>query len=322
MKDILDASSDWQQQRRQQTIRAAWLYYIGGYTQDEIATRLKLSRPAVQRLIARTVEEGIVKFRIDHPLAECLELANRLAVRHQLAYAEVVPSSPAEGSNGVAIAAANRLETHLLSREAITVAFATGRTLSATVAQVSRMERPQHTILSIVGNISRDGRAGPYDVVMRLADRVGAACYPMLSPVVTQTAEECRILQAQPAFQAIYRLAREVQAAFVGIGHVGDDAPQLVDGFITSEEMALLREHKAVGEICGWFYDAEGRILKTVLDGRQSAVPLATLPQGVITGVAAGKQKVPAILGALRGRLISELITDEQTAKELLREST
>lgn len=319
MKDILDASTDWQQQRRQQTIRAAWLYFIGGYTQDAIAARLKLSRPAVQRLIARTVEEGIVKFRIDHPLAECLELANHLVERYKLSYAEVVPAaSPTEGANGVAIAAANRLETHLAVREPITIAFATGRTLSATVSQVPRMERPQHTILSIVGNISRDGRAGPYDVVMRLADRVGAACYPMLSPVVTQTAEECRILQAQPAVQAIHRLAKGVRAAFVGIGHVGDDAPQLVDGFITREEMAQLRESRAVGEICGWFYDAEGRILSTVLEGRQSAVPLGALPRGVTTGVSAGKHKVQAILGALRGHLVDELITDEPTAKALL----
>lgn len=321
MKDILDASSDWQQPRRQLTIRAAWLYFIGGHTQDEIADRLKLSRPGVQRLIARAVEEHIVKFRIDHPLAECLERGEQLAVRYNLTYAEVVPAiSPAVVNAGVAIAAANRLETHLTSRDPITIAFATGRTLSAAVSQVQRLERPQHTIISIVGNISRNGRAGPYDVVMRLADRVGAACYPMLSPVVTQTAAECRILQAQPAFQTIYRFAREARAAFVGIGHVGDDAPQLVDGFITPDEMAGVRELKAVGEICGWFYDAEGNVLPTDLDGRQTAVPLSTLPKGVVTGVAAGKQKVPAILGALRGRLINELITDETTAKELLKQ--
>ncbi|AHF92018.1 DeoR family transcriptional regulator [Opitutaceae bacterium TAV5] len=321
MKDVLDASTDWQQQRRQLTIRAAWLYYIGCNTQDQIATRLKLSRPAVQRLVAQAVEEGLVKFRIDHPLADCLELAGALAERFGLTYAEVVPgSAKAEIMNGIAIAAANRLEPHLASRDPIVLAFAIGRTLYATVSQIQRIERPQHTLISIVGNISRDGRAGPYDVIMRLAERTCAACYPMLAPVVTQTADECRVLQSQPAFQTIHRLASEARAAFVGIGHLhGDDIPQLADGFITKDELKMLHKHQAVGEICGWFYDADGKILETALTGRQSAVPLSALPPGVITAVGGGPHKVQAIAGALRGRLVSELVTDEATARAVLK---
>ena len=37
-------------------------------------------------------------------------------------------------------------------------------------------------------------------------------------------------------------------------------------------------------------------------------------------GMAASREKVPAIMGALRGRLINVLITDEETAKILLNE--
>ncbi|MFC2500111.1 MAG: sugar-binding domain-containing protein [Selenomonas noxia] len=37
-------------------------------------------------------------------------------------------------------------------------------------------------------------------------------------------------------------------------------------------------------------------------------------------GMAASREKVPAILGALRGRYINVLITDEETAKILLNE--
>lgn len=321
MKDVLDASTDWQQQRRQLTIRAAWLYYIGGNTQEQIASRLKLSRPAVQRLVAQAVDEGLVKFRIDHPLAECLELAGALAERFGLAYAEVVPGSMTTGIlNGIAIAAANRLESHLASRDPIVLAFAIGRTLYAAASQIQRIERPQHTLISIVGNISRDGRAGPYDVIIRLAERTGAACYPMLAPLVTQTADECRVFQSQPAFQMIHRLASKARAAFVGIGHLhGNDIPQLTDGFITQDELKMLRQRHAIGEICGWYYDVDGKILETTLTGRQSAVPLSKLPPGVIIGVGGGPHKAHAIAGALRGRLVNELITDETTARAVLK---
>ena len=51
-----------------QAARAAWMSYVGGLTQDEIASQLGVSRPGVQRLLAfarqARVGEGA---DIDHP---------------------------------------------------------------------------------------------------------------------------------------------------------------------------------------------------------------------------------------------------------------
>lgn len=38
--------------RLDQKVRAAWMYYIAGQNQSEIASQLGTSRPVVQRLIA------------------------------------------------------------------------------------------------------------------------------------------------------------------------------------------------------------------------------------------------------------------------------
>src|SRR3712207_7609151 len=51
-----------------QAARAAWLYYIAGNTQDEIAHKLNVSRQAVQRLVSLAVSEKLIKFRLDHPI--------------------------------------------------------------------------------------------------------------------------------------------------------------------------------------------------------------------------------------------------------------
>jgi beta-phosphoglucomutase-like phosphatase (HAD superfamily) len=77
------------------------------------------------------------------------------------------------------------------------LALGTGRTLRAAVAQVSAMERPQHKIVSLVGNFTRDGRASPYNVAMRLCDRTGAQCYPLPTPVVADDIEQRKLLQSQ-----------------------------------------------------------------------------------------------------------------------------
>ena len=74
--------------------RAGWLYYVAGNTQDQIAAKLGVSRQSAQRLVSLAVAEGLVKVRIDHPIALCMTLAQDLKERFGLRFSEVVPSDP------------------------------------------------------------------------------------------------------------------------------------------------------------------------------------------------------------------------------------
>ncbi|KTG28132.1 hypothetical protein AWR38_14010 [Idiomarina sp. WRN-38] len=78
-----------------QAARAAWMSYVGGMTQDEIATQLGVSRPGVQRLLALARQEGLVKVHIDHPISTCMALGSALRERFLLP-APVVAESLAE----------------------------------------------------------------------------------------------------------------------------------------------------------------------------------------------------------------------------------
>ncbi|KFC50002.1 DeoR faimly transcriptional regulator, partial [Halomonas sp. SUBG004] len=69
-----------------QAARAAWMSYVGGMTQDEIASQLGVSRPGVQRLLALARQEGLVKVHIDHPISTCMALGSTLRERFQLTY--------------------------------------------------------------------------------------------------------------------------------------------------------------------------------------------------------------------------------------------
>ena len=59
-------------------VRIAWLHYIEGYTQTEIADMFELSRPKVTRLLERARKDGIVKFVIEAPHANCLSIEKRI----------------------------------------------------------------------------------------------------------------------------------------------------------------------------------------------------------------------------------------------------
>jgi DNA-binding transcriptional regulator LsrR (DeoR family) len=308
-----------QNRRLDLAARAAWLYYMAGNTQDQIARKLNLSRQAAQRLVATAVAEGLITFRLDHPITACIELAEALQTRFGLDYVEVVPGdADVDGLVAIASAAARQVEAHLASKTPTVLAFSTGRTLRATVGQVAPMERPQHTVVSLVGTMTRDGRASPYDVVMRLADRTGATCYPLPTPVITDTPEQRELLQNQRPYRVVCELAARARVAFLGVGTLDARAPLLVDGFITEAEFDQLIEVGAIGEIAGSAFDADGRLVSSALRSRMTAIPVELPLTRLTIGIAGGRSKALAIGAALRGRLLSALITDEVAARAVL----
>jgi DNA-binding transcriptional regulator LsrR (DeoR family) len=299
---------------------AAWLYYIAGNTQEEIAAKLNVSRQAAQRLVALAVSEKLIKFRLDHPLSECIALAESLRDRFGLSLCEVVPTDAGNGDtlNGISVCAATHLETYLIAKTPTILALSSGRTLRAMVEQIPSMNQPQHKIVSIIGNMSHFGRAGRHEVVMHLSSRVGSQAYPVPTPVVATSIEERELLQTQRSFITVKALAEQAKATFVGISQIAWNAPLHQNGFINDDEVAQLIELGAVGEIAGWAYDAYGVLLQQGTNKRVASVPLEQPAYRLIIGVAGGVHKAEAILAALRGQLITGLITDEAVAQLIL----
>ena len=301
--------------------RAAWLYYVAGDTQDEIATKLGVSRAGAQRLVALAVAERLITVRLDHPISGCMELAQALQRRFALAVCDVAPADledPAATQRGIGILAAERLERELATRAPIVVAVGSGRTMRAVVEELPSMAQPQHRVCGLVGVIARDGSANPFDVVMRLADRIGAQRFPLPLPAITETVAERELWQAQSSYARVHDLALSARLSLVGIGQLSWRGPLHADGFVTDAELSELMRQGAVGEVLGWPFDAEGRPVDTGIGARVTSVPLRASPGRLVLAVAGGAAKVPAMLGALRGRLISGLVTDEETAGLLL----
>ncbi|MGB3491591.1 MAG: sugar-binding transcriptional regulator [Elainellaceae cyanobacterium] len=303
-----------------QAAHAAWLYYIAGNTQEEIATKLKVSRQAAQRLVALAVSEKLIKFRLDHPLSHCIALAESLRDQFDLSICEVVPS-PANNDdpcNGLGVCAASHLESYLAAKSPSILAFSSGRTLRATVEQIPSMNQPQHKIVSLVGNMSHSGLAGRYEVVMHLSERVGAQTYPLPTPSVATSVEERDLLQTQRSFTVVKSLAEQAKVVFVGIGPIAWNQSLHRDSFINDEELTELIDLGAIGEIAGWAYDTHGVLLKKGTNTRVANVPLDQPAQQSIIGVAGGSSKVETIRAALLGKLITGLITDEVAAEAIL----
>ncbi len=91
-------------------------------------------------------------------------------------------------------------------------------------------------------------------------------------------------------------------------------------GNFEEEEIEELIRKGAVGAICGTFFDAHGEIIESDLDRKRIAVNVRHIRErgSRVIGIAGGMEKKEAILGALRGRWLTDLITDAQVGKWLV----
>ncbi len=304
--------------------RAAWLYYVAGNTQNEIAEKLQVSRPVAQRLVAYAVEKNLIRVRIEHRLADCLTLADRLSARFGLSMCEVVPvddDMPEAIDRKLAVAGAQVMERYLSAENPIVVAVSSGRTLKAAVDQLGQIDRPQHRLVSMVGAIAQDGSSNRYDVALHISEKTGGKHFLLPAPLIADSEAE----RAQWCNHRLYRivesLSAEADVAFIGIGDIGPKCPLHVDGFITASEVQELMSLGAVAEMLGLPIDDEGKRVESPTGRRVTSLRLDAPPKRPTIGFAGGARKHRAVLAALKGGWLSGLVTDEACARAALDET-
>lgn len=315
--DRIDLAGD---RRLDLAARAAWLYYEKSRTQDQIAAQLGVSRQIVQRLIALAQSERLMRFQLMHPMSECIELAERLTDMFGLTFCEVAlnENSSVEDIPSVAGLAALYLENLLQEKAPLTIGIGNGKAMREVSRRLRQLNRPQHRCVSLMGNLTRDGRASHYDVVTWLAERLNAQCYPLPMPVVTNSTEERKVLQDQLGYKTLQTLVDEATALMMGIGYWGSEASLYMDGFITEVETKQAMEAGAVAELLGTAIDADGQLVKADYHARLTSFMPAQFAKRPAIIVASGQNRVPAIRSAFTGRFANGLITDENTARLLL----
>jgi lsr operon transcriptional repressor len=139
------------------------------------------------------------------------------------------------------------------------------------------------------------------------------------SPIMASTAELAAALRAEPTIQQVLKQACGVEYALVGVGTPTADATIVHTGYLNAEDTRGLRERGVVGDILGQFFDASGDVVDLPIHDRRIGIELADLRRiPKVVGVAGGKHKAEAILGALHGGFLDVLVTNELTAIRLL----
>lgn len=90
-------------------------------------------------------------------------------------------------------------------------------------------------------------------------------------------------------------------------------------GHISSQELKAIRAAGAVGDVTGLYYNKEGELLQIPFHRHRIGMALEDILQITTrVGVAGSAEKAEAVLGALCGKYINSLVTDNLTAIRVL----
>lgn len=302
-------------------VQAAKLFYQDGLSMVEASELLNISRQKFSQLVKRAKEVGVVQIKILDPEEKrVLELEKSLKNRFGLKKVSVVEVFSNQGEiirKSVGQAGARLLSELVKPGDKIGIAY--GRTLYQLVLFAKPLSCPGLGIVQLMGGLSRiSADIVATEIPRRLANILDAQVYYLMAPAFTKDQATRDAMLQDENIQATLR--EKIDIALVGIGNLSPEATLIRTETISQKERQELLEKGAVGDICGLYFDIQGRMVDFTGNQRRIGRSLEELKKiPFVVGIAGGPDKTQAILGALRGGLINVLVVDKITAEKLLK---
>lgn len=299
------------------------LYYLRHHTQQEIARRLRVSRPTVSRLLREARDLGYVQITVASPPGLHLDLETRIEDRYGLESVHVVEGGASQSAEvlrrQLGAAAAQYLARAVRPGE--TIGLAWGATLSAMVDAMVPIATANTRVVQILGGVGApDAPEYGAELVRRLARQLEAQAVLLPAPGIVATSAVRDVLSKDKHVRAALDELDSLDIVFVGLGSLASNAV-LNDGHTLSRQARKeLQARRAVGDIALRFFDSRGAPVLTGLDDRMLGITTEQLRKAErVVAVAGGTDKFDAIAAGLQAKIVDVLITDRVTAEALAR---
>ena len=292
--------------------KAAWYYYMEDNIRSQIAEVMGISRAKVIRLLEEARAQGIVQFSFRKNDSQRVSAEQLLIDRFGLKDAFVVPT-PLDSSainQSIAQGAAHYVSDHLREDGYLNIGY--GDTVSRMLGFLAKNREESLNVVSLTGGVSY------------YLPTVGTTAYSMHlfltpSPLVVSSRQVRDALLDEKSLQDVSTMTEYADMSVVGIGAAVEGATVLRNGILNEGELTVLKMQGAVGDVLNHFMDKDGNLIQTEIEDRVISTDLDKLRQlKNVVGVAGGKDKVTAIKAVLNGGYLNVLITDSDTAAELL----
>ena len=308
----MGSNSDTQDQIRE----IAWMHYVGGLTQAQIATRRGLSKMKVHRFVQAAHEQGLVKIFVNNVPTNCMELESRLIEDYGLSSCTIVPdvnelqtmdiSMPA-----VASAGARFLHGRLESTDQMILGIGSGRTMSAIKCKKAEF-------ISVTGDFAALSDANPFEVIHALIDKTEGKGYAFTAPLIVDSEADRTLFLRQRSIRESFDRLRDASMIMIGVGHVGPGSFFRSFGLITDAEQGDMIRQGVAADLAGNLIDDTGAFIDSGIAKRMLGMERDLMHDREIVAVCAGIEKWQAARAALRSGLLNGFISSYSVAQRIL----
>ncbi len=301
--------------------QAASRYYVQGETMQSIARHLGLSRSSVSRLLKTARETGLVRISLaDHsgsqsPAAKAITDAFGIRV-HIIA----VKDSANEYVRFDQVARlAGRLITDAVS-DNMMMGAAWGVTMSNVVRHLARRSLVGATVVQLNGGANPRSTGIPYigEILESIGEAFDARIVHFPVPAFFDYAETKQAMWRERSVKYVLGHQEKLDLAIFGVGSPHGAVPSHVytAGYLEPTEVADLRAEGVVGDVCTVMLREDGTWEDIDYNERATGLTPAQLrkiPRRIC--VVGDPLRAPALLGALRSGVVTDLVVDEATAR-------
>ncbi|MGO1164465.1 sugar-binding transcriptional regulator [Brucella sp. C7-11G] len=302
--------------------RAAWMYYVEQMTQNDIAEALGVGRVTIVRLLADARARNEVKITIEGKLASLTALEVELEKTFGLERAIVAPLSSADIDPIPPISAATGAYLSERVQHGMTIGVGWGRTLSNTLQHIGARPLNDLKVISLLGGIVQPRRSNPPEFAWQFAQIFQGEGYLIPAPALVDSKETRTALIERCGLNTVLDMADQLDMVLLSVGDIQTaSSTSYRVGLIDEAQKLSLIDNGAVGDVLFHFYDINGKIVDDPVHDRVMSAKIESLqktPQRILTS--GGKEKIAALLGAVELLKPTVLITDEESAAQMLKD--
>jgi deoxyribonucleoside regulator len=302
-------------------IKVATLYYKDKLSQLKIGQKLKISKYQVIRLLKMAEKNNVVQINIIDPVVNLTDLEDELENRFELSRVIVVENkglSDTELRSKLGQVASKYLLEIIKEEDIIGISW--GSTLNEVINNLpSKINRNIEVVQVVGANLQSSIQLSSHDIAKRFAQKFGVEPLLLFAPAIVGDKKIRNLLINDLSMKKIFDYFKKINMVIFGIGTLTSEA-FLKSGLITDTDINFLEESHAVGDVINHFLNIEGKICYKDLEDRLIAIPaqdLKKVPYRI--AVAGGSFKSEIILGAIRGKYLNILITDQTAAEKILK---
>jgi DNA-binding transcriptional regulator LsrR (DeoR family) len=309
----------WEERRR--LVKVASFYYREGFTQEQIAKKIGVSRPFISKQLQKAKDYGIVEVFIKDETVHTVELEGLIEERYGLKDVVVVPIVDQYSDmrkKVIGQVAANYIIKNLKDVKSIGIGW--GSTLAEIVKEYPYENREDVKIIPLVGGMgTQQVDIHANQLAYELAKKMNGSCSYLYAPAIIDSEELKNRLVEMQDVKSVLEDARKVDLALVGIGNPYKESTLEKIGYLKQVDIEDLRKCGAIGDIISRFLDYNGQPINHPINEKVIGITLEELKKiQIVIGVVEGRNKLESIRGALRGNYLDILIIDEASASELL----